>query len=72
MSQKDVIRKHLVSYGSITSWEAIQHYRVTRLAAVISLLKKDGLEIDSTPQFEEGDGTKTGRHYTKYVLRERS
>jgi len=34
------VRNHLIKHGSITSWKAIQSYRVTRLAAVIFNLKK--------------------------------
>ena len=43
--QVDVIYEHLKTYGSITTWEAIQQYGVTRLSAVIYILKKEGYKI---------------------------
>ena len=41
------IKEHLESGKSITSWEAIELYNVTRLAAIIFNLKKDGHEIET-------------------------
>ena len=70
ISQKELVRQHLYEYGTITSWEAIQKYHITRLAAVISLLRDDGEMIDSVPQYTiEKDGKK-GRRYALYILRE--
>lgn len=66
MSQREIIRQHLHTYRTITSWEAIQKYHITRLAAVISLLRDDGHVIDSVPQYVNG---KKGRKYVLYVLR---
>ena len=39
MSQKDQVLNHFAKKKSITSWEAIQKYGITRLAAVICELK---------------------------------
>lgn len=47
MTQKELILRHLEQYGSITSWDAIMEYGVTRLADVIYRLKKDGYRIKS-------------------------
>lgn len=53
----DMIDDHLHQYGSISSWQAIQLYRVTRLAAVIHDLKhRRGRHITSTSSRTE-DGT---------------
>ena len=47
MSKAEMVRQHLRSKKTITSWEAIQEYKVTRLADVIWQLKKRGMEIDT-------------------------
>ena len=48
MTQKDAIKKHLVEFGSITSWDAIECYGITRLSDVIYRLRRqDGLIITS-------------------------
>lgn len=70
VSQKELIKKHLAEHRSITSWEAIQSYHITRLAAVISLIRDDGWKIDSIPQYMESKDGKRGRRYVLYVLRE--
>ena len=36
---------HLQKHGTITSWEAIQNYRATRLSAIIFVLKERGWSI---------------------------
>ena len=55
------VLKHLQEQGSITSWDAIQLYRVTRLAAVILNLKQEGYQIQSVNE------SKDGTHWTRYV-----
>lgn len=42
---KEIILEHLQEYGSITSLEAIEKYRCTRLSQYILLLRKDGYRI---------------------------
>ena len=44
-TQNDMILRHLQDYGSITTWEAIQEYGVTRLSARISDIKDMGYII---------------------------
>ena len=69
MSQKGIVLDHLKRNGKISSWEAIQEYHITRLAAVIALLREDGHKIDSIPQYtQKADGSR-GRKYALYVLR---
>ena len=43
-SKHQKIKEHLESGRTITSWQAIQEYRVTRLSAIIFNLKKDGAD----------------------------
>lgn len=42
MSQTNKILVHMRSYGSISQWEAIQYYRITRLSAHIQFLEEAG------------------------------
>lgn len=46
-SKKSKILNHLKTYGSITSWEAIEKYRATRLSAIIKNLRNEGYHIDT-------------------------
>lgn len=66
VTHQDRILNHLKKYGSITSWEAIREYGITRLSAVIYNLRKD---YNITSTFE----TATNRYgdkisYAKYIL----
>lgn len=45
MTQTERVVRHLRDYGSITSLEAMQDYRIMRLASRISDLKKAGMPI---------------------------
>lgn len=45
-SQYEKIKEHLLYKGSITSWEAINNYRITRLSHYICVLRKEGYVID--------------------------
>ena len=70
LSQKSIILNHLKSNGSITSWGAIQSYRITRLAAIINDLRKEGYNISTekcTYKSVESDKSST---YAKYVYSE--
>jgi len=46
-TQKDEVLLHLITYGTITSLEAIKEYGITRLADKIYLLRKEGFDISS-------------------------
>ena len=45
MTQDERVLRHLKDYKSITSWEAITEYGITRISAVIHRLRKDGYKI---------------------------
>lgn len=47
-TQKDEILLHLITYRTITSYEAIKMYNITRLADKIYQLRKEGFNITST------------------------
>lgn len=61
-TQKEQVLKHLEKKKSITSWDAINLYGITRLAAVIHDLRSEGKLIHSTT--ERGNGKK----WARYVL----
>lgn len=60
-SQKKRILEHLQARGSITSWEAIINYRITRLARVIPEIRLRGYAIRSV--MEESNGKRYARYY---------
>ncbi len=66
MTQKEQVLHHLKQQKTITSWEAIQDYGITRLSAWIHELKKDGYVIKShNISKKKGDRVIT---FTKYEL----
>lgn len=60
--QNKIILNHLKNKGSITSWEAIQAYGITRLAARIFDLKEAGHDIKPI------EINQNNSKFTKYVL----
>ena len=67
MNKTQKILNHLRINGSITSWEAIQEYGVTRLSAIIFNLRKRGMFIISERvTFTDRYGDKA--NFAKYVL----
>lgn len=64
---KERILRHLIDYGTITSWEAIQEYGCTRLSHYIYLLRTDGHTITGKDEpFTNRYGEKS--HFTRYRL----
>lgn len=45
MTQREMIKNHLQTFGSITPMEALNEYGCFRLAARIADLKREGMEI---------------------------
>lgn len=62
-TQNDMIYKHLIEHGSITSMEAIKEYGITRLAARIYNLKQYGCRFRV-----EDLQSKNGRKFRRYHL----
>lgn len=64
---KKRILRHLMDFGTITSWEAIQEYGCTRLSGYIYLLRKDGYTITGVDEpFTNRYGEKS--YFTRYRL----
>lgn len=47
MTQKEAVLAYMRDNGAITSRDAFVELGVSRLAAVISQIKKDGIEVES-------------------------
>lgn len=64
MTQYETVLTHLKAHKSITSWDAITQYGITRLAAVICMLRKDGYRIETeTVSKKKGERTMTFARY---------
>ena len=60
MLQTDMVLNHFAKKKSITSWEAIQKYGITRLADTIFKLKGRGHNIMTV--IEQTDGKRWARY----------
>lgn len=63
-SKTELVKQHLTKKKTITSWDAINLYRATRLAAIIFNLRDIGWDIKTMPM-TDSDGNK----YAKYILK---
>jgi hypothetical protein len=54
---------HLKKHKHITSWEAINLYRATRLADIVYKLKNQGFNIETL--MVEGENTRFARYFLK-------
>lgn len=69
MTKTEKVRLHLIEKGSITSWEAIKLYSVTRLSDIIFRLRNKGMNIISERiKFTDRFGDKS--YYANYVLKD--
>lgn len=69
LNKTEKVLEHLKKFGCITSLEAIELYKATRLSDIIYRLRNRGLKIDTIDiPFVDSYGTKS--IYGKYVLNE--
>lgn len=68
MNKSQLVREHLLRYGSITSWQAINLYGETRLSDVILKLRQKGWDI-RTIMCEFQDKYGNIGMYANYVLK---
>ena len=61
-TQENIILDHLKEHKFITSWEAIQEYRITRLSARIYELREKGFNIITK------NVTENGKTFAEYSL----
>ena len=62
MNKSRAVEEHLKKHGSITSWEAIQKYRATRLSAIIFNLRK---KYDIDTLMMDGEDSRYGKYIYK-------
>lgn len=62
LSQEELVLSHLMKYGSITSWDAIRKYHITRLSAIIYNLRSI---YDIISKYETNKTTETT--YVRYI-----
>ena len=63
-SQLKQIKSHLEWYDTITSWEAIQKYHITRISAIIHTLRHEvRMNISSSDKRAEN-----GKNWVEYKL----
>ena len=69
LTQREQVINHLKTYKSITSWDAIMEYGITRLSHHIYCLRKDGYII---PDKRIKVKTRLGNYTTisKYTINE--
>jgi hypothetical protein len=67
ITKHNQVRQHLLEHGSITSWEAIDHYGATRLSAIIYRLRNSGHDIESI-QLNGLDRNRNISNFVRYVL----
>ena len=56
MKQETIVLNHLKTHGTITSWEAITEYHITRLSEMIRRLRAKGHNITTERVYKEKDG----------------
>jgi hypothetical protein len=64
MTQKELIFKHLMKYGSLTALQCFNRYRCIRLSAHIHTLKQEGVPIET--QWESDKKTK--KQWVRYSI----
>jgi|TARA_R110000868_G_scaffold269505_1_gene528846 hypothetical protein len=63
MTKIDAVYLHLKTRKHITSWEAINLYRATRLADIVYKLKNQGFNIQTV--MVESENTRFARYFLK-------
>ena len=62
-SQLSQIKQHLLEYNTITSWQAITKYGITRIAEHVRVLRNRGFEIETKWVKENG------KRFGLYILK---
>lgn len=64
LAQREQIKEFLLTHKKISTWEAIQKFRITRLGAHIYELRRRGMNIAA----ERKRNPKTGTWYCEYRI----
>lgn len=65
VTQEEQVLEYMRKHGSMTSMDAFRTYQITRLAAVVFNMKKDGYDIETVYERSQ-----YGTRYGRYVLHE--
>lgn len=66
-SQNYKILKHLLDHGTITTFDAFNKYRITRLSGRIFDLKELGVNIEANIVYKKTEGETV--HYAVYTVK---
>ena len=66
VTKTNLVKKHLIRHGHITSWTAIELYGATRLSAIIFGFRKNGMNISTVTQ-QSVDRFNRKVNYGKYI-----
>ena len=64
----EMVKKHLKKKKTITSWQAIELYRATRLSAIIFELRHRHNWVIESKQMGKKDSNGENLNFVKYVL----
>lgn len=64
-TQEEQVLEYMRKHGSMTSMDAFRTYQITRLAAVVFNMKRDGYDIETVYETSQ-----YGTRYGRYVLHE--
>lgn len=68
MTQNERVMRYICEFGSISSWEAFRDLGITRLAARIADIERDGIQFSRQREATTNRyGEKT--YYTRYSLK---
>lgn len=66
-NQKEIILAHIKEYGTISTLEGYNKYKIMRVGSVIDLLRKEGYNIITKMEHNK----KSNKRYARYYLKER-
>ena len=66
MTQKEKIKDYFKTGRTLPSWDAIQKFNCTRLAAVVDKLKREGMNIESIIKTNKDNN----KRYAEYVCKD--
>jgi len=65
-TQTDNVLWWLQHVGSLTSWDAIEHFKATRLADIVYRLRKQGYNIVTVKEERKDENGKVKKHARYY------
>lgn len=69
LTQKQIVLSHLIEFGCFSMPEANYKFGITRLAAIIDTLKKEGYDIDKEMHYRTSKKTGGMSKWANYILK---